>query len=97
MDLFRVPADTPLRVGLTASVEIEVQRVTSETVVPSSALLRRGGQEVVYVARDGVVREIPVEVVVIGDGVAAVSGEVQAGDLVATSDVADLEDGQELP
>ena len=97
VDLRGLPDDAGLRVGLTASVEIEVQRVESETVVPSSALLRRGGQEVVYVDIGGVAREVPVTVEVIGDGVAAISGEVSPGQRVVASNVADIEDGQELP
>lgn len=97
VDLIGLDVDLPLRVGLTASVEIEVQRAADVLVVPSSALLRRGGAEVVYVTEDGVAREVPVEVTLIGDGVAAVEGALEPGDEVVISDVADLEDGQELP
>jgi multidrug resistance efflux pump len=42
--LTEVPDEVVLRVGLTASAEIEVRRVEAETTVPTSALLRRGAR-----------------------------------------------------
>ena len=90
------PADVELRVGMTASVEIEVREVEGELVVPSSALLRRGTDEVVHVVEDGVARRVPVTVLAIGEGTAAVSGELSVGDTVVTTGVELLEDGQEI-
>lgn len=92
-----LPDGIRLRVGLTASVEVEVLHVTDALVVPSSALLRRGGQEVVFVAAGEVVREVPVDVAAIGDDTAAVSGDLEPGDRVATRGVEDLTDGLPLP
>lgn len=97
VDLRAVPEDVRLRVGLSAGVEIEVDRVASELVVPSSALLRRGGQEVVFVARDGLAVEVPVEVLAIGDDTAAVEGELEAGERIVVRGVETLADGDELP
>ncbi len=94
--LTRVPPDVRLRVGLTASAEIEVRRVESDATVPTAALLRRGGQEVVFVVEDGVAREVPVTVVAIGDQDAAVEGRLAAGDQVVTTGVDAVEDGQRL-
>lgn len=94
--LGQLPADVDLRVGLTASVEIEVARVEG-TVVPSSALLRRGGQEILFVGRGGVAREVDVDVLAIGDDTAAVSGDVEPGDRVVTAGVEDVADGDPLP
>lgn len=95
--LTQVPDDVTLRVGLTASAEIEVRRVDADTTVPTAALLRRGGQEVVFVVEDDVVREVPVTVTAIGDDAAAVDGDLAGGDRVVTTGVETLEDGQELP
>jgi HlyD family secretion protein len=92
-----VPRDVRLRVGLTASAEIEVRRVESDTVVPTSALLRRGAGEVVHVVRDGVAREVPVTVTAIGDDTAAVEGDLAAGERVVTLGVETVEDGDEVP
>jgi HlyD family secretion protein len=94
VDITDVPDDVELRVGLTASAEVVVDRVDAETVVPSSALLRRGGQEVVYlVGDDDVVREVPVTVLAFGADTAAVEGDLAVGDTVAVSGVAELSDG----
>jgi HlyD family secretion protein len=82
--LVRVPPDVDLRVGLTASAEIEVRRVEGDRVVPTSALLRRGGAEVVYVVRDGRAVEVPVSVAAIGDDTAALEGDLALGERVVT-------------
>ena len=89
--------DVGLRVGLTASVEIDVATVASDTVVPTSALLRRGGQEVVFVRRDGRAVEIPVTILAIGLDEAAVSGNLSTGDEIVVRGVELLADGDELP
>jgi HlyD family secretion protein len=96
VDLGDVPGDVRLRIGLTASSEIEVRRVEADTVVPTSALLRRGGAEVVYVVRDGVAHEVPVSVEALGDQTAALSGELRPGDEVVTFGVEAVEDGTEV-
>jgi len=91
-----VPDEVELRVGLTSSVEIEVRVVEGELVVPSSALLRRGGDEVVHVVRDGRAERVEVEVLAVGDGTAAIQGPLEPGDIVVTTGVELLEDGQEI-
>lgn len=97
VDLPHIPPDVRLRVGLTASAEIEVLEVDGDTVVPSAALTRRDGQEVVLVARDGAVAVVPVEVVAIGEDRAAVTGDLAVGDRVVTVGTEDLDDGDPLP
>lgn len=101
-----LPSDVRLLLGLTASVDIVVRTVASETLVPTTALVRRGGREVVYVVREGIAVEVPVEVVVFGEDVAAVEGELARGERVVVSgldaveagtvveDVADADAGQ---
>jgi HlyD family secretion protein len=94
--LTQVPPDVDLRVGLTASAEIEVRDVDDAVTVPTSALLRRGGQEVVFVVEDQVLREVPVTVIALGDQDAAVDGDLDPGDRVVTTGVESVEDGQRL-
>jgi macrolide-specific efflux system membrane fusion protein len=91
-----LPEEVDLRVGLTASVEVEVRTVDAELVVPSGALLRRGEDEVVYVVREGVADEVSVQVLALGDGVAAIAGDLTVGDTVVTTGVELVEDGQQL-
>jgi len=91
------PSDAPFRVGLTASVEIVVRRVDADVVVPSRALLRREGRDVVLAARDGVVVEVEVEVVALGDETAAVEGELRRGEQLIIAGFEELQDGDPLP
>ncbi|HEX2029617.1 MAG TPA: HlyD family efflux transporter periplasmic adaptor subunit [Nitriliruptorales bacterium] len=96
-----LPDGIRLRVGMTASVEIEVERVTADTVVPAAALLRRDGRDVVLVVQDegdgGRVREVAVEVAALGEDTAAVEGDLAPGDVVVLSGSEQLEDGDRLP
>jgi HlyD family secretion protein len=94
--LTQVPPEVSLRVGLTASAEIEVRRLDAELVVPTSALLRRGGAEVVFAVREGRAAEVPVQVLAIGDQTAAVDGELAVGERVVTIGVELVEDGDEV-
>lgn len=87
--LEEVPSDVRLLAGLTASVEIEVRRVDADTVVPSAALRRSDGRDVVRVVRDGEVVAVPVEVVASGAETAAVEprgdGELSRGERVVVT------------
>jgi len=83
----------PLRGGLTGTGDIEVQRLEAELTVPSTALLRSGGSEVVFVVRDGVAVEVPVRVLAFGDARAAISGGVREGERVVTTGIERVEDG----
>lgn len=95
--LTQIPDDIALRIGLTASAEIEVRRLDGDTVVPTSALLRRGDAEVVHVVRDGIAVEVPVELLAIGDQDAAVAGDIRVGEEVVTIGVELIADGDEVP
>ena len=85
--------DPPLRGGLTGTGDIEVQRLEAELTVPSTALLRSGGSEVVFVVRDGVAVEVPVRVLAFGDARAAIRGELREGERVVTIGIERVEDG----
>ena len=85
-----------LRVGMTATVDIATVTETSDLVVPSRALLLRDGRDVVYVVRDGVAREVEVEVLALGDERAAVRGDLEADDDVVVSGYEELSDGDEV-
>jgi multidrug efflux pump subunit AcrA (membrane-fusion protein) len=87
------PFPGPLRIGMTGSVEITTLTETSDTVVPSRALLRRGDATVVFVVRDGVASEVPVEVRALGEDTAAVAGDLREGDDVVVAGYEDLADG----
>lgn len=92
-----LPLDVPLRVGMTASVEIVVKRVESGTIVPTRALLRRDGRDVVIVTREGRAREVAVTPLAFGEDEAAVEGDVTPDDHIVVAGFDQLEDGDPLP
>jgi HlyD family secretion protein len=95
-DQASVPDLADLRLGMTGSVEISTRTQASDLVVASRALLRRGDEMVVFVVRDGVAREVPVEVEALGEDSAAVTGALRAGDEVVVEGYEDLRDGQRV-
>ncbi len=92
-----LPTDMPLRVGLTASVEVVVKRVEAGTLVPMAALLRRDGRDVVLVAREGHAHEVTAVPLAVGEDEAAVEGELAVGDQVIVAGFEQVEDGDRLP
>lgn len=85
-----------LRVGMTASAEITTKTTTSDTVVPSRALLRREAGDIVYAVRDGRAVEVPVDVVALGEERAAVTGDLTGDDVVIVSGYEEIDDGAEV-
>ncbi|MGH8905925.1 MAG: efflux RND transporter periplasmic adaptor subunit [Egibacteraceae bacterium] len=83
-----------VRVGMTSSVEITIRTQESDIVVPSRALLSRGAETVAFVVRDGVAHQVPVEVEILGEDGAAVTGDLREGDAVVVTGSDDLRDGQ---
>lgn len=90
------PALEDLRVGMTAGVEITVDEVAGDRVVPSRALLRRDGREVVLAVRDGRIVEVTVEVLALGQDRAAVQGALSGRDQVVVDGTADLAAGDRV-
>ena len=95
-----VPAGAapPLRGGLTGTADVEVERIEGALTVPTTALLRRGGGEVVYAVRGGgVAVEVPVRVRAFGEARAAVEptdgATLEAGERVVTDGVELVTDG----
>ena len=87
----------PLRGGLTGTADVEVERIEGALTVPTTALLRRGGGEVVYAVRGGVAVEVPVRVRAFGEARAAVEpadgAALEAGERVVTDGVELVSDG----
>ena len=85
-----------LRVGMSASADIVTRTRESDLVVPSRALLRRDGGDVVFVVRDGRAEMVPVEVLALGEETAAVKGDLTPDDEVVVSGYEELADGDEV-
>ena len=88
-----VDALPTLRGGLTGTGDVEVERLDAPLTVPSTALLRSGGNEVVFVVRGGVAVQVPVTVLAFGDLRAAVEGDLEAGEAVITTGIERVADG----
>ena len=82
-----------LRGGLTGTGDVEVERLAAPLTVPSIALLRSGGNEVVFAVRDGVAAEVPVTVLAFGDLRAAIEGDLEPGEQVITTGIERVRDG----
>jgi multidrug efflux pump subunit AcrA (membrane-fusion protein) len=82
-----------LRGGLTGTGDVEVERLEAPLTVPSIALLRSGGNEVVFVVRDGAAVEVPVTVLAFGDLRAAIEGDLEPGEQVITTGIERVRDG----
>lgn len=91
-------AGEAVRPGMTAAVNVVIERLENVLVVPNRAVRVRDGQRVVYVLRGGVPE--PVEVV-LGASSEAVSqvleGELEAGDLVVLNPPAEFGQGEPPP
>lgn len=81
-----------LRVGMTASAEIETRTRSSDLVVPSRALLRRD-TDVVYVVRDDRIEVVEVDILALGEEQAAVRGDLTADDVVVVNGYENLGEG----
>ncbi|MGH8932833.1 MAG: efflux RND transporter periplasmic adaptor subunit, partial [Egibacteraceae bacterium] len=84
------------RVGMTGSVDITTATQESNLVVPARSLVRRESGTAVFLVRDGVLREVPVEVVAMGEDRTAVTGNLSPGDTIVVSGAEELMDGQRV-
>jgi RND family efflux transporter MFP subunit len=97
----RVAMDAPpaaMRLGMTASVSIGIDRERNEIVVPLSALTGLDGKPVVFVVDPAshVVRERPVNVDGVATDGARIADGLRAGDAVVIAGVQFLHDGMEV-
>ncbi len=90
--------DELFRQGMTASARIILEETESTLHVPLEAVTKRGGEQGVYVKRNGVADFIPVSVPMTNENFAAVDGKLSDGDRVLLRDpFRDDEAGRETP
>ncbi len=82
-----------LKPGFQVNVEISIEEVPGETVVPETALFRQDGRTFLFVVRDG--RAAKVEVVPgrKAAGLAEVAGDLKAGEAVIVHPGPEVQDG----
>jgi HlyD family secretion protein len=79
-------SDARLRTGMSATIEIEVATLPSATVVPVEAVFGDRGRRYVVVVRGGRAERLPVTVAAENDSLAAVAGDIRAGERVLLVD-----------
>jgi HlyD family secretion protein len=74
-------ADSDVKPGMTAAVNIVVKQVNNQLLVPNSAVRFVNGQQVVYVLKDGKPAEVKITLGASSDTMSVVvSGDLKAGD-----------------
>ncbi len=86
-------ADADVLLGMNGSVEIRIETVGSTLAMPIEALLEEGTGHYVYVVDDGVARRAEITVGRMTETLVEVVSGLEAGDVVVTSSVGNLDDG----
>lgn len=87
-------ADSAVRPGMTAAVNIVVNQLDDVLIVPNRAVRLRNGQRVVYILRENVPTPVSIQLGAISDLYSEVSGgDLRAGDVVVLNPPAQLESG----
>jgi HlyD family secretion protein len=90
------PAPRP-RPGMSAVVGLQVRSVRNAVAVPSSAVVRDGNRDTVWVVERGTARRRMVRLGAQGDAYVEVREGVKAGDRVVVRGAERVREGQELP
>ena len=76
-------ADGDVKPGMTAAVNIVVQQVKNQLLIPNRAVRLVDGQRVVYVLKDGQPKQVQITLGASSDTMSAlVGGDLQEGDLI---------------
>jgi len=86
-------ADQSLLIGMSGSVDIEVNAVSGALTIPIEAILDDAGKKFVFVVRDDKVAKVEVTTGTLTDVRAQILSGLSDGDTVATSKLTELKDG----
>lgn len=85
-------ADQNVRPGMTAAVNIIVERIEDALIIPNRAVRLRDGQRVVFLLKDGAPQPVPIQIGAISDLVSqVVEGDLREGDIVILNPPAQVE------
>ena len=87
------PAPRP-RPGMSAIVELQVRTSTAVLAVPSAAVVRDGGQDIVFVVEQGRAQRVDVRLGAQGEDLVEVRSGLSGGEQVVVRDADRLSDGQ---
>lgn len=82
--------------GMFARGEVTVRNIKDATVVPTNSIVKRQGQDVIFIVNGDKAKRVNVQVGLRTDGVSQVTGTVQPGDKVVIDGQSDLEDGSKV-
>jgi hypothetical protein len=87
------PTDQKVLLGMSGSVDIEIEAVSGALTVPIEAILDDAGKKFVFVVKADKVSKVEVTTGALTDTRAQVLTGLSAGDTVATSNLTALTDG----
>ena len=88
------PAPRP---GMSAVANLRVRQATGALVVPAAAVLRVGGEDVVWLVREGRAERVTVRLGVQGPDLVEIEDGLQPGDRIVVRGADQVTDGQRLP
>lgn len=90
------PADFDLKIGMTGTADVVVASKKDALAVPIEALVDKDGKKYVFKVVDGKAELTEVELGIVTEDRAEITGGVSAGDNVVTKGVEKLKDGQSV-
>ncbi len=93
----KIPPDDRIRPGMFMEAEVIVEQIKDGLLVPKKAFSSVGDiKQSLFVVRKGIVKEIPVQIVIQGEQFVLVEGDLNEGDLVVISGAGAIRDGIEV-
>jgi len=84
--------DHVIKAGMTAQIELTLDKVTDSLIVPVEAIMEQEGKNMIYVVENGIATLKEVEVILESETQAAVKGDLKAGDQVVVAGKEQLKD-----
>lgn len=85
-----------LKGGMTAQIGLALESISDVIVVPVNSVVTKENQQNIYLLEGDKVRQCPVEILLQNDQMAAVAGEVEAGDQIVVAGQHLLQDGSSV-
>lgn len=91
-----IKGDDRLLDGMAASIKLGVNGQNSGFLIPRDCIIQRGGKSGVFIAKDGVARFVPIEVLSINRANALIQGNLKEGESLVLRGQDRLDDGSQV-
>lgn len=91
-----VPTNLPLRLGMTAEIDILLRRVTNAVLVPLEAVTEQKGKSIVYVIDNGAARRTEIATGISDDEYMQALSGISAGQMVVVSPLDRVKNGMKV-